>query len=248
MSYYPNQQNTYPQQQQQPYGAPPPPPQQGYPAYNQPPQQPQGGYGGAGGGYDTGYGAQGAGYGGGGGGYAPPPPPLNTGYAPANTGYAAPTTGYAQPNTGYAPPAPAPVGGYAPPAPVGGYGYGQPPTHAAPPPMNHVQQQPMNGYAAPPLPISTYSHNPSAPIYFLRTTIPSPPPATPIQPSAIGYNPQPDIEKLRKATKGFGTDEKVLIEVLGRVDPWQVDCLRRGFEAAVGKELRRVVEKETSGW
>ncbi|KAJ9123069.1 hypothetical protein QFC22_001258 [Naganishia vaughanmartiniae] len=247
MSYYPNQPNAYPQQQQS-YGAPPPV-QQGYPAYNQPPAPAQGGYGG---GYDAGYNAQSNGYAGGT--YVPP---SNTGYVPPNTGYAAPSTGYAQPNTGYGQPAtgyaqashtgyaqPGAVGGYAPPAQAGGYVYGQPP---APPAMNHAPQAHM-AYQAPPIAATNYSVNPSAPIQFLRTTIPPPPPAAPIQPQTIGYNPLPDIEKLRKATKGFGTDEKVLIEVLARVDAMQVDCLRRGFEAAVGKELRRVLEKETSGW
>jgi hypothetical protein len=32
------------------------------------------------------------------------------------------------------------------------------------------------------------------------------------------------------------------------VDPWQVDVLSKGFEGATGKSLRRVLEKETSGW
>lgn len=103
----------------------------------------------------------------------------------------------------------------------------------------------MPAYAAPQQP---YTPSPNAPVYFLRTTVPPPPPALPVQAHTIGYNPQPDIEKLRKATKGFGTDEKVLIEVLTRVDPWQVDVLSKGFEGATGKSLRRVLEKETSGW
>lgn len=103
----------------------------------------------------------------------------------------------------------------------------------------------MPAYSAP---VQPYQPNPNAQLYFLRTTIPPPPPAPPVQAHTINYNPQPDIEKLRKATKGFGTDEKALIDVLARVDPWQVDVLSRGFEGTAGKSLRRVIEKETSGW
>lgn len=103
----------------------------------------------------------------------------------------------------------------------------------------------MPAYCAPQ---PAYTPNPNAQLFYLRTTIPPPPPAQPVQAHTIGYNPQPDIEKLRKATKGFGTDEKALIDVLTRVDPWQVEVLSKGFEGTTGKSLRKVIEKETSGW
>lgn len=62
------------------------------------------------------------------------------------------------------------------------------------------------------------------------------------------YSATFDVDRLRKATKGFGTDEKTLIDVLCRVDAYQVDILSRTFEQTVGKSLKKVLEKELSSW
>ncbi|GHJ86183.1 hypothetical protein NliqN6_2585 [Naganishia liquefaciens] len=177
--------------------------------------------------------------------------------APPQQAYGAPQAyGAANSQGSYGAPPQAPYGGYnAPPAGAGHASsfYGNSPAPSAALPHGVSAHTTYGQPAAPPMPAygapqQSYSFNPNAPVYFLRTTIPPPPPAQPVQAHTIGYNPQPDIEKLRKATKGFGTDEKALIEVLTRVDPWQVDVLSKGFEGASGKSLRRVLEKETSGW
>lgn len=71
------------------------------------------------------------------------------------------------------------------------------------------------------------------------------PPAPPFDPS---YNADYDVELIRKATKGFGTDEKVLVQVLSRKSPAHTLQLAERFEQLVGKSLVQVIEKETSKW
>lgn len=138
---------------------------------------------------------------------------------------------YAPPQ-GYGAPPPMPQGGY------GGYGAppGPPPPHAggyAPPPQH--------GYGAPPAPPTP------AGAYYLGVPVPPPPPNMPAPPPP-GYNAAQDVERIRKATKGFGTDEGALIATLAPLDAYQIDALRHTFKATVGKDLLAVLEKETSGW
>lgn len=71
------------------------------------------------------------------------------------------------------------------------------------------------------------------------------PPTPPFDPN---YNADFDVEILRKATKGFGTDEKVLIQVLSQKSPAHTLQLTERFEQLVGKSLVQVIEKETSRW
>ncbi|KAL7417105.1 hypothetical protein BDY24DRAFT_426420 [Mrakia frigida] len=61
------------------------------------------------------------------------------------------------------------------------------------------------------------------------------------------YNPQFDADRIRKATKGFGTDEKAMIAVLAPLTAPQMHVLGKSFEAQVGRTLIDVVEKETKG-
>ena len=70
--------------------------------------------------------------------------------------------------------------------------------------------------------------------------MPAPPPP--------GYNPTVDVDRIRKATKGFGTDEGALIATLVPLDAFQMDALERAFKATTGKDLLKTLEKETSGW
>jgi annexin A7/11 len=63
-----------------------------------------------------------------------------------------------------------------------------------------------------------------------------------------GYNPQFDAERIRKATKGFGTDEKTIIDTLAPLDPFQVDVLARNYEQTTGRSLQKTLEKELSSW
>jgi Annexin len=50
------------------------------------------------------------------------------------------------------------------------------------------------------------------------------------------------------ATKGFGTDERALINILTGKTAYQMEQLRKTFEAETGKTLVHVIEKETSHW
>lgn len=63
-----------------------------------------------------------------------------------------------------------------------------------------------------------------------------------------GYNPQFDAERIRKATKGFGTDEKTIIDTLAPLDPFQIDVLARNYEQTTGRSLQKTLEKELSSW
>lgn len=77
--------------------------------------------------------------------------------------------------------------------------------------------------------------------------IPPPPPAPPLL-NLPNYNAAFDAERIRKATKGFGTDELMLIDTLAPLDPFKVDVLSRTFEQTVGKSLQKTLEKELSSW
>lgn len=88
---------------------------------------------------------------------------------------------------------------------------------------------------------------PQGQAFYLGVPVPAPPPAMP-SPPPPGYNATQDVERIRKATKGFGTDEGALIATLAPLDAFQVDALRTSFKATVGKDLLQVIEKETSGW
>ncbi|KAJ4295059.1 hypothetical protein N0V90_007067 [Kalmusia sp. IMI 367209] len=230
---------------QQGYGQPPnqggwgqPPPGQ----YNAPPPQ-QGGWGAPPpGNYppQQGYGGQP--------GYQQPPPQQGYG-APPPQSYGAPPPGQqpygGQPGYGAPPPnqygSPAPPGQYGHQPPPGQYppqqgGYGQPPPqqpgYGAPPPQQYGAPPPGQQYGAPP-----QSFGP------------------PTQPS-LGYGPQQtanidvsqDIEGIRKAMKGFGTNEKVLISVLAKKDPIQINTIRTTYGQRLMRDLIKDLEKETSGY
>ncbi|KAF2846685.1 Annexin [Plenodomus tracheiphilus IPT5] len=251
MSYY-NQQGGYQQPYQgqapgQGYGQPPqqqyqqppmqnqqyPPPQGGYPpqqGYGQPP--PPGQYG------------------------APPPqgqygaPQGQYGAPPPQQGYGAPPPGqYQQPPPGQygAPPpgqygAPPPQGQYGAPPPQGQYG--APPPHGqygAPPPQGQYGAPPPQGqYGAPPL--GQYGAPPQG--------------GGPPTPASLGYGPQQtaqidvskDVEAIRKAMKGFGTDEKALIATLAKKDPIQINTIRTQFDQRLMRSMVGDLQKETSGY
>lgn len=63
-----------------------------------------------------------------------------------------------------------------------------------------------------------------------------------------GFDANGAAEQIRKATKGFGTDEKALVSTLAPLDAFQVDALMRTFKVTVGRDMLQVLEKETSGW
>ncbi|WVR08238.1 hypothetical protein IAU60_005285 [Kwoniella sp. DSM 27419] len=173
-------------------------------------------------------------------------------------------------------PAPGQYGGGPPPSQQQQYGgpppqqnYGAPPQHggygAPPPQQNHFgTPPPQHNYGAPPQqgfggPLQQ-GYGGSAPpqqgfggpqggggAKFLGVPIPAPPPAVPVS-NLPGYNAQFDAERIRKATKGFGTDERSLIDTLSPLDAFQMDVLARTYEQTVGRSLQKTLEKELSKW
>lgn len=48
--------------------------------------------------------------------------------------------------------------------------------------------------------------------------------------------------------KGFGTNEKVLIQILAKKDPIQINTLRQAYSQRLMRDLIKDIEKETSGY
>jgi len=57
-----------------------------------------------------------------------------------------------------------------------------------------------------------------------------------------------DVEAIRKAMKGFGTDEKALISILAKKDPIQIGTIRAQYDQRLMRNLVQDLEKETSGY
>uniref|UniRef100_A0A671LHZ2 Annexin n=1 Tax=Sinocyclocheilus anshuiensis TaxID=1608454 RepID=A0A671LHZ2_9TELE len=159
------------------------------------------------------------------GGYPPQP-----GAYPPQGGYYTPQPGAFPPGAGYPPQAsgyPPQAGGYAPQA--GGYppqagGYPAAPGGGFPPQAG--------GYpAAQP---GTY---PNMPPKGYRGTIKDFPGADPLR----------DVEVLRKAMKGFGTDENAIIELLGSRSNKQRVPLKAAYKTTYGKDLVSDLKSELRG-
>ncbi|XP_056152574.1 annexin A11b [Lampris incognitus] len=249
MSYpgYPPQSGAYPPQAG---GYPPqpgtyPPQVGGYPPA-------VGGYPPAPGGYPPqagGYPPQAGGYPPQAGGYPPAAggyPPAAGGYPPAAGGFPPQAGGYApQPGAGGYPAMPPAGGGWggAPPADYGMPGGAQQGYPAGPAPG----QQPMPNYpGAPPT-------NPSMPGY--GGAAPTHSPAAPAISKGYrgsikdypGADPLRDVEVLRKAMKGFGTDEGAIIELLGSRTSKQRVPMVAGYKTTYGKDLIRDLKSELTG-
>jgi hypothetical protein len=61
------------------------------------------------------------------------------------------------------------------------------------------------------------------------------------------FNGTPDAEALYKAMKGFGTDEKVLNDIIGNRTREQLQEIKKVFEQKYGKTLEKWIKSETSG-
>lgn len=48
--------------------------------------------------------------------------------------------------------------------------------------------------------------------------------------------------------KGFGTDEKALVQTLARLDPYQMAAVRTTYSQHIGRDLYKDVKSETSGY
>ncbi|KAI9723324.1 MAG: hypothetical protein M1812_001207 [Candelaria pacifica] len=164
--------------------------------------------------------------------YGGPPP----GQYPPQQPYGAPP---AQQQAGYGHP---PMqGGYGQPVPQQG-GYGQPPPHQA-------------GYGQPPPQQIGYGHPPQGQPGAFPPQPFGAPHAQPAYPSP-GYIPdqvaQGDVsqeaEALRKAMKGFGTNERVLSSVLSQIDPLRMALLRKTYNQRFMHTLSSEIESETSSY
>ncbi|KAL2001579.1 hypothetical protein VTN02DRAFT_1558 [Thermoascus thermophilus] len=168
--------------------------------------------------------------------YPPPGQPPQQPYG----GYYAPPQGHPSPQPGYGPPPP-------------------PPPH---PPLQHsyTYAGPQHAYPPPPVPYGSRPQAPPAPIpvpssyhYHLHQQQQYGPP--PVPPS-IGYIPgqaapgdfRAQADALRKAMKGFGTDEATLIRILAPLDPLEINALKATYSSHVGRDLYKDVASETSGY
>lgn len=187
---------------------------------------------------------------------SPPPPPgaYGQGYAPP------PPSNYPQPeysNNRASYPQQPPNGGYGgyPPNPQGPGGYGAPP-----PPRHPSQPQPYGNYGGPP-PNGPYGAPPPGPYdnqyppqhqqpfpgrFQPAFGVPSPGFEEPPQCDPLRYGQQAD--ELRRAMKGFGTDEDALIRVLAQLQtPFAIYSVQLAFSQRHGRELLTDLRKETSG-
>ncbi|KAL4882634.1 hypothetical protein BJY04DRAFT_186603 [Aspergillus karnatakaensis] len=258
MSYhYPNQSQQPPQQYYQPPPGPPPGPspgqllqsngppqhsygQQGYPASPMPPgppgPPPQGQYGQAQ--------------------YGQPPP--HSPYPPGNTGYPSPVPQGAQGGFGYPPPQ-----SNHPQQP----GYSQQyQTPHSPQPLQHPPYHQQQQYPPQHPPQPPYAQQPQQPQHPHQYQQPQqfPPPqqgygapvAVDNSPASVGYGPgqiahgdfRGQAEQLRKAMKGFGTDEKLLIQVLSKLGPLEVLAVRDSYDKHIKRNLVNDVKSETSSY
>ncbi|XP_016925324.1 annexin B11 isoform X2 [Drosophila suzukii] len=70
---------------------------------------------------------------------------------------------------------------------------------------------------------------------------------TPTVVPAQGFDPVKDAHALRKAMKGFGTDEDALIEIICRRTNEQRQEFQRQYKTHFGKDLIEDIKSETSG-
>ncbi|GFP58043.1 hypothetical protein ACSS6W_007036 [Trichoderma asperelloides] len=191
-------------------------------------------------------------------GYGQYPPPQQGQYPPPQQGHYPPPQGqYPPPQGQYGQYPPPQQGGYYQSPPPGQYPpqqapYGQPPPQQygapPPPPQQPYGAPPPGQYGAPPPQQGGYYGAPPPAPYGAPPTQPTPPSLGYGAPQIIQWDGTADAQALRAAMKGFGTDEKALVNILSRKDPLQIEVLRTAFERLFKRNLIEDIKKETRSW
>ncbi|XP_045051958.1 annexin A7 isoform X1 [Desmodus rotundus] len=188
--------------------------------------------------------------------------PAAGGY-PATGGYAAPGGYPGAPQPGGAPSYPGGQGFGAPPGGAGFSGYPQPPaqSYGGGPgqvplpggfPGGQMPSQFPGGQAPFPSQINTESF-PSYPVFSPVSLDYSNEPAAMTQGTqgtirpAANFDAMRDAEILRKAMKGFGTDEQAIVDVVANRSNDQRQKIKAAFKTMYGKDLIKDLKSELSG-
>ncbi|RAK95022.1 annexin [Aspergillus ibericus CBS 121593] len=139
------------------------------------------------------------------------------------------------------------------------------PPQGTPPAQQGFYQRPPQGYPQGPPP-PTSPHGPPQGFPYSPDSFGTPAPPFPPQPQfqapppasvpSMGYvrgqqangDFRPQADQLRRAMKGFGTDEKALIQVLAKLSPLEMAAVRSTYTHHIRRDLYKDVKSETSGY